>query len=87
MQKQPPATMPCAMKETQAEIQQRTMEDTQTQISQPTQARQGLIAQRNAIAAVDHNDDGEQSDHDNNANPIAVLGGNRPRALNMQPNQ
>lgn len=79
--------MPRAKKETQAEIQQRTMEEMQAQITQLTQAMQGLIAQHNNPAAIDREDDGEQSEHDADANPFAVLGGNRPRAQPVQLNE
>ena len=78
--------MPRAKKETQAEITQRTMEEMQTQLAQLTQAMHGLLAQRNAPAAapVEERDD-EQSDHEDDANPFAILGENRPRAQPAQP--
>lgn len=41
------AIMPRSKKETQADIQQRTMEKMQTKIVQLTQAMQGLLAQQN----------------------------------------
>ncbi|KAG2327320.1 hypothetical protein Bca4012_036321 [Brassica carinata] len=65
--------MPRAKKETPAEIQQRTMEEMQAQIAQLTQALQGLLAQRNTPDTVAGDDDEEQSDHDRDANPFAVL--------------
>lgn len=40
--------MPRQKKETQAEIQQRNMEEMQAQIAQLSQAMQRLLAQRNA---------------------------------------
>ncbi|XP_013669317.2 uncharacterized protein LOC106373730 [Brassica napus] len=78
--------MPRAKKETQAEITQRTMEEMQTQIAQLTQAMQGLLVQRNAAAPVEEQDD-EQSDHDDDAHPFAVLGENRQRAQPAQLNE
>ena len=76
---------PRAKKETQAEIQQRTMEEMQTQIAQLTQTMQGLNAQRNAAPTEEH--DEEQSDHEDNANPFAFLGGNQRQAPPIQLNE
>ncbi|XP_013614289.1 PREDICTED: uncharacterized protein LOC106320464 [Brassica oleracea var. oleracea] len=78
--------MPRAKKETQAEITQRTMEEMQTQLAQLSQAMQGLLAQRNAATPVEEQDD-EQSDHDDDANPFAVLGANQQIAQPAQLNE
>ncbi|KAG2323169.1 hypothetical protein Bca52824_016382 [Brassica carinata] len=75
--------MPRAKKETQAEITQRTMEEMQTQLAQLTQAMQGLLAQCHP-ALVNQQDNEEQSDHEDDANPFAVLGESRNRAQPVQ---
>ena len=77
--------MPRAKKETQAEITQRTMEEMQTQLAQLTQAMQGLLAQRDTTAQVEAQDD-DQSDHEDDANPFAVLR-NRDQAQPVLPHE
>ncbi|WZY87374.1 hypothetical protein YC2023_033758 [Brassica napus] len=77
--------IPCAKKEMQAEIQQRTIEEMHTQIPQLTQAMQGMIFQRNDALAEEH--DEEQSDHDDDANPFDVLRGNQNVAQPVQLNE
>lgn len=79
------AIMPRSKKETQADIQQRTMEKMQTKIVQLTQAMQGLLAQQNT--ATREKDEEEQSDHEDDANPFAVLRGNWPTAQPVQLNE
>ena len=79
--------MPRAKKETQAEITQRTMEEMHTQLAQLTQAMQGLLDQHNPAAAPVEAHDDDQSDQEDDANPFAVLGGNRDRAQPVQPNE
>lgn len=75
--------MPRPKKETQAEIQQRTMEDMQAQIAQLTQAMQALVPQTNTAPDKEQEDD-DLEDEGRDANPFTVLGRNGARVQNNQ---
>ncbi|WZY94938.1 hypothetical protein YC2023_067267 [Brassica napus] len=71
--------MPRTRQETKAEIQERNMARMQEQLAQLTQAMQALVAQRKTDPVIAHEED-DLADDVTDANPFAVLGGNRARA-------
>lgn len=77
--------MPRTRQETKAEIQERHMAQMQEQLAQLTQAMQALVAQRKTDPAIAHEED-DLADDVTDANPFAVLGGNRARAQQPHPN-